>query len=41
MADERADSGLFKPCDECGYPFAQPAGACHLCPECGTSSGCS
>jgi predicted Zn-ribbon and HTH transcriptional regulator len=30
-----------KPCEDCGYPFTQPAGACTLCPECGTSSGCS
>lgn len=30
-----------KPCQDCGYPHTQPAGACSLCPECGSSSGCS
>ncbi|KQP63125.1 vitamin B12-dependent ribonucleotide reductase [Nocardioides sp. Leaf285] len=27
-------------CSSCGHP-TQPAGACRICPECGTSSGCS
>ena len=43
--DERVtlvvSEGRCKPCEDCGYPFTQPAGACSLCPECGTSTGCS
>lgn len=35
------DRLVSTPCQECGYPHTQPAGACFLCPECGTSSGCS
>ena len=42
MTDEElTETGFYKPCPECGYPFAQPAGACHICPECGESTGCS
>ncbi len=28
-------------CRHCGCPSTVPAGACHVCPNCGESTGCS